>query len=313
MPIIDSFHSLFESTFLSIMQRPSAMTNIWSCINPHFLIHLKQKKSLKITIIGCGWLGLPLGKELLKQGHSIAGSTQSNEKLKKLEKLGISSFHYSLDKNTEIPSEVCSSTEILIITIPPLKREKDPKLYGGNLKKLVKQFTGVRRVIFTSSIGIYPQRSTIYFEHFEFLEQEKNTVLFQAEHALTSLLKNKLIILRLGGLIGDGRHPVNYLQGRDDVENPFGLVNLIHQTDVIRCIQQCIENADVYGIYNVVNPENPWRKEYYTKLYRQHGLKAINFVMSPTIERHIDTTKLRQELGFSFNHSIYDLSDCGLD
>ena len=268
---------------------------------------------MKITIIGCGWLGLPLGKELLKQGHAVSGSTQSNTKLKELETAGIAPFLYSLEDNTQIPGIICKSTDVLIITIPPVRRKKDPTFYGKGLKQLIKQFSGVKRVIFTSSIGIYPQHSAVYFEHFEFLEQEKETALYLAESALSNTLKDTLIILRLGGLMGDGRHPVKHLQGRDDVENPFGLVNLVHQSDVIRCIQLCIKNEDAEGIYNVVNPENPWRKEYYTKLYRQNDLKAINFVISPTIERRIDTTKLRRELGFSFEYSIYDLSDCGLD
>ena len=35
----------------------------------------------KIALIGCGWLGLPLAKSLLKKGYQVAGSTTSVEKL----------------------------------------------------------------------------------------------------------------------------------------------------------------------------------------------------------------------------------------
>lgn len=267
---------------------------------------------MKTTIIGFGWLGLPLAAALDKEGHDVAGSTTTLEKKEFLETKGIETFQYDFEGKSKVPATVAKSTEVLIITVPPI-RKKEPDFYGNALKELIAQFSNTKHVLFTSSIGIYPQQSTVFYENFEFLEMEKNTSLYKAEETLSSVVKNKLTILRLGGLFGNGRHPVNSLQGKDDVENPFGLINLVHLTDVIRCILRCIESEDSGGVFNVVFPEHPVRKEYYTKLFRQHDLEAINFTITPTIERRIDTTKVRQELDFSFRHSIYDLSDCLID
>jgi UDP-glucose 6-dehydrogenase len=36
---------------------------------------------MKISIVGCGWLGLPLGEKLAKSGHQVFGSTTSVEKI----------------------------------------------------------------------------------------------------------------------------------------------------------------------------------------------------------------------------------------
>ena len=263
---------------------------------------------MKITIIGCGWLGLPLAKELMSKGHTVSGTTKSEFKVQELEAIGIDAYVYGLEENSPLPNHIRNHSEVLIITIPPVNRGITD-FYGTVLKNLVKQFAKLERVIFTSSIGIYPQQSSIYAEDFEFLEMEKNSTLYHAEHALSTLLGNKLTILRLGGLFGAGRHPVHSLSGKGKVENPFGLVNLVHQSDVIRCIEKCL-TSETSGIYNVVYPEHPYREHYYTKLYRQHNLNAINFIISPTIERNIDTSKIKKELGFEFTHSIYDLSDC---
>ena len=41
----------------------------------------------KIGIIGCGWLGLPLAKELISNNHKVKGSTTTEEKLKILVRL----------------------------------------------------------------------------------------------------------------------------------------------------------------------------------------------------------------------------------
>ena len=42
----------------------------------------------KISILGCGWLGLPLAKALIENGFSVKGSTTSTDKLTALENAG---------------------------------------------------------------------------------------------------------------------------------------------------------------------------------------------------------------------------------
>jgi len=262
-----------------------------------------------ITIIGCGWLGLPLAEELVKQGHRVAGSVREPEKLEELKAIGVKGFHYSSEQRTSLPDEICAETEYLILTLPPQKRD-EPKYYGELLASLVRQFKHLKQVIFTSSTGVYPQCSGTYAEDFSFLENEKaNNVLFQAELALQTAAGSNLSILRLAGLFGGGRHPVHHLMGRSDVKNPSGVVNLVHRSDAIRSILLCVGNEHAKGIFNVVAPEHPWRKDYYTKLYRQHNLPSIGFIPSQTIERRIPSVKLTETLGFKFQHSIYDLPD----
>lgn len=51
---------------------------------------------MKISILGCGWLGLPLAKQLIKKGFSVKGSTTSEEKISILKTEGIISFLISL-------------------------------------------------------------------------------------------------------------------------------------------------------------------------------------------------------------------------
>jgi 3-hydroxyisobutyrate dehydrogenase-like beta-hydroxyacid dehydrogenase len=52
-----------------------------------------------ISILGCGWLGLPLAKALLENGISINGSTTSIEKLSVLENSGIQPHLIALESN----------------------------------------------------------------------------------------------------------------------------------------------------------------------------------------------------------------------
>ena len=83
---------------------------------------------MNISILGCGWLGFPLAKRFLDAGHSVKGSTTSQEKLVNLQKEGIISYKINLLPEGVVGdlSAFLSDTEILIIDIPPGLR-KDPE------------------------------------------------------------------------------------------------------------------------------------------------------------------------------------------
>jgi 3-hydroxyisobutyrate dehydrogenase-like beta-hydroxyacid dehydrogenase len=55
----------------------------------------------QISILGCGWLGMPLAKSLLEKGFSVKGSTTSFEKISAIESNGIQPFQIELSE-TEI-------------------------------------------------------------------------------------------------------------------------------------------------------------------------------------------------------------------
>jgi 3-hydroxyisobutyrate dehydrogenase-like beta-hydroxyacid dehydrogenase len=44
---------------------------------------------MKIAILGCGWLGFPLGKNLVAKGHQVVGSVTSEAKTIPLSEAGI--------------------------------------------------------------------------------------------------------------------------------------------------------------------------------------------------------------------------------
>ncbi|RYE24983.1 MAG: SDR family NAD(P)-dependent oxidoreductase, partial [Sphingobacteriaceae bacterium] len=51
-----------------------------------------EGKNKKISILGCGWLGLPLAKLLVAKGWQVKGSTTTFEKLNLLQEAGIEPF-----------------------------------------------------------------------------------------------------------------------------------------------------------------------------------------------------------------------------
>ena len=82
----------------------------------------------QISILGCGWLGLPLAKKLINNGNSVKGSTTSENKLSTLEEAGINPFliHVESDAILGNTDTFLAESKILIIDIPPKLRSENP-------------------------------------------------------------------------------------------------------------------------------------------------------------------------------------------
>lgn len=236
----------------------------------------------QISILGCGWLGLPLAKAILENGFSVKGSTTSNEKLSVLENLGIQPYLIALseDKTTGDLNSFLENSKILIIDIPPKLRSSSTENFVSKIKNVIPfiEKSSVENVLFISSTSVYGDTSTalsVTEETKTYPDTESGKQLVQTEQLLQSNTNFKTTILRFGGLIGEDRHPIKFLAGRKNIENPNAPINLIHQEDCIGIILKILQQAQNEKLewnetFNAVTPFHPSRKEYYTQ-------KAIEF------------------------------------
>ena len=76
---------------------------------------------MKVSILGCGWLGFPLAKKLIEIGFEVKGSTTSESKLDILQSNNIEPFLLELSetKISECISDFLYNSDIFIIDIPP--------------------------------------------------------------------------------------------------------------------------------------------------------------------------------------------------
>ena len=81
---------------------------------------------MKIAILGCGWLGLELGKRLREQNHEVRGSVTKHERMQEVRAAGMVPYSIKLYEKG-IQGDIrsfLSGINILIIDIPPgLKKE----------------------------------------------------------------------------------------------------------------------------------------------------------------------------------------------
>jgi nucleoside-diphosphate-sugar epimerase len=249
---------------------------------------------MRILIIGGGWLGLPLSESLLKIGHEVGITRRSVA--------GIETIH-TLLFDLDIPSTWhCASDfdpEILVMSFPPGKNDDYTEALDQFLSGLNKKI----RVIYTSSTGVYKNGDRID----ENSKIDETHFAFQTEQIVSKYFKERCMNLRLGGLIDERRHPIHYLAGRKEVANPEGSVNLVHKNDVINAIVKVIAEGEINGLYNIVNPDHPSRKEYYSEMARLLKLAPPEFADDKGLKRSISGDRFMKDFCFDYQYNLYPL------
>ena len=273
-----------------------------------------------ISILGCGWFGLPLAKSLLSKGYNVKGSTTSATKLKTLKEAEIIPFQIQLNEQEIIGnvSAFLHETDVLIIAIPPgLRKEilsSEEMTFMNKMKTLIPYIekSGIQKVLFVSSTSVYGDRFPIeeYTESTQtHPDTESGRQLVLSEKLLQSNIHFKTTVIRFGGLLGEDRHPIKFLAGRTQIENPDGPVNLIQKEDCIGIIIKALDFAckDKWGeTFNAVAPQHPTRKTYYQKKAQQFNLPLPNFVEDTKSKgKIISSKKVETILDYSFQKEIW--------
>ena len=260
---------------------------------------------MKISILGCGWLGLPLGAFLVKKGYEINGSTRDREKLSSIKESNIEPFLLLLSPkiNCERKDEFFD-TEILVINIPPERREDIVEFHSLQIGNLIKEIVqaGIKRVLFVSSTSVYPEVNREVSEDDDLVPSKlSGTALKAVEELLISSKEFQTTILRLAGLIGYDRNPRNYLNKRRVIHKINTPVNLVHRDDCINVIYEIVRN-DAWGrIYNVCCDKHPKRTDFYRNEAGVAGVELPELEESTTSDyKIVSNERLKRELNYSF-------------
>ncbi|MGB8374406.1 MAG: SDR family NAD(P)-dependent oxidoreductase [Salegentibacter sp.] len=268
---------------------------------------------MNIAILGCGWLGWPLGQSLVEKGHYVKGSTTTNNKMQKLREQQVTPYLmkvYAEGIQGDITSFL-SEMEVLVINIPPGLRSNPEANFVGKIGRLIPYLekSSVERVIFVSSTSVYADAEDfpVYTEEDSANgSSETAKQLIASEKTLAENKDFKTDILRFGGLIGPGRHPVNYLTHKSGIRNPKAPVNLIHLDDCIAIIEKIAEKEGPGEIFNAAYPKHPSKEEYYTHMAKERNLAVPEFDQNqPSLGKIISAEKVQKVLDFEFQKEIW--------
>ncbi len=253
-----------------------------------------------VSILGCGWFGLPFAKALVAQGVVVKGSTTSVDKLEKLREAGIEPFQINLNETTDLPSDFFD-TDVLFVNVPPRAKTENASSYPDKLKRIVEAAMNVKEVVFISSTGVFEDGN---FEVDESSipnpKSDASKALMAAEQVFKTNTSFNTTIIRFAGLIGTGRNLAKFFAGRNDVPNGKAPVNLIALEDCIGLCLRLLETQKFEGIYHAVTPHHPTREEFYTQLCEVSGMQKPFFGDELLDWKQINSVNVPNKLGYDF-------------
>ncbi|UJP66305.1 Rossmann-fold NAD(P)-binding domain-containing protein [Mongoliitalea daihaiensis] len=257
----------------------------------------------RVSIIGFGWLGLPLGKYLQSIGYSVKGSATSKEKVDKLRQEGLTTYLFNLNPHpTGEGFNELFQTDILFINIPPRTRQLPATFHPEQIKylrALIDQY-GIKQVVYVSATSVYPDTNQVWQESDPLNSTNTgNLSLYQAEQLLLDDKQCDLTIIRFGGLLGVNRIPGRYFSGKEQVQGDSP-VNYIHREDAVGLAAFILEQSIWNELINGVCPIHPLRKEVYEKNAADLGfLPPASYAQVQEPWKEISAAKI-VSLGYQF-------------
>lgn len=266
---------------------------------------MSQTKLHAISILGCGWVGLPLATRLADAGYRVKGTTTSPDKIQLLAAKNIEPFlldiHQLADHHK--PFFAC---DVLVIAVPPsLRKGVSPKEYLTALNQVVRMATGYAgKVIMVSSTGVYPDNNDEVDEETPPADDERAQVLYEAEDMWRRSFPGQHIILRSAGLMGGNRIPGRYFAGKKNLSTGHIPVNYVHRDDIVCILEKLAdETCTLSGTYNAVAPGHPTRREVYLHNARLFGFDEPTFDTSASDPyKTVMGDKLVRDLAYVYKH-----------
>lgn len=268
-----------------------------------------------ISILGCGWLGLPLAQYLITQGHKVKGSTTQTSKLDLLKQSGIEAFLIKLTPELEAENIAqFLDTNTLIINIPPGVRSQGEDFHPAQIKALLPliEQASLQNIIYVSSTSVYPNVNRVVDETEPLGNTDGsvdgvrglyvNRALLKAEKMMKGLSTKNVTILRPGGLIGEDRIPGKYVAGKQGITTGNVPVNYVHPVDLVRIMGEVIKQNSWGEVFNVVTPEHPTRREVYDQNAEMFGLEPPTYTEGSPDFKVIDGKKLIETLNYEFEY-----------
>jgi nucleoside-diphosphate-sugar epimerase len=264
----------------------------------------------RISILGSGWLGLPLAIELSQANFHVKASSRSQERLTQLRKADIEAHAYDievLDSRKNTHENDFLQADILIINITSKSVEAFTQLISEIENSTIQQ------VLFISSTSVY--KNSAKLDSAAVTEGDATALvpcpLLKIENLFQNNSNFKTSIIRFSGLIGYQRHPGRFFLAttEDDVvycktiKNPDARVNMIHRDDCIGIINAVIKQNCWDEVFNACASHHPTRREFYQAALNHLGDHEPVFSgQTDSVGKIISNEKVKEQLGYSFVH-----------
>ncbi|MCU4741913.1 SDR family oxidoreductase [Natronoglomus mannanivorans] len=202
---------------------------------------------MRVAILGCGYVGLELGRQLHETGHEPIGVRRSSDGLDAIEDAGFEAVQADVTDATDLES--VPDVDALVFAASSGGRGADAarRVYVDGLETAIEAF-GSRanppaHLVYTSSTGVHGDHDGDWVDEETPLEPttEKTEVLAEAERIAREYAPEygiDGIVARYAGLYGPDRYRLErYLEGPVTA----GYLNMVHRDDAAGAVRFLLE------------------------------------------------------------------------
>lgn len=279
---------------------------------------------MRVLIVGCGYVGLPLGEELVKQGHAVFGLRRSASADVELKTAGITPLRADITKPETLARLPNDFDWVVNCAASGGGGVEDyRRLYFEGTRNLIAWLgdSPPRKYVYTSSTSVYGQDdgSLVTESDPTTPHTETGRILVETENLLrTAATGNNFpaVILRVAGIYGPDRGYwlKQFLKNEAQIEGKGErFLNMIHRDDLVGGIIAALEHGKPGEIYNAADDEPVSQRNFFAWLAEQLG-KATppsapadpNVLRKRSVtNKRISNTRLKQELRFRFNYPTF--------
>lgn len=276
---------------------------------------------MEAFIVGCGDIGERVAALCQIRGCAVSALTRRPPHAERLRGAGITPFLGDLDRPLSLAGLPTRGAMVFYLAPPPDTGTADPRM---------RTFLGAlgadappARIVYISTSGVYGDKQGAWVSEDTppAPTSDRSRRRLDAETALLDWHHASgvpVVILRVGGIYGPGRLPLERLRRGEPVvrEEECPYTNRIHADD-LACV--CIAAAELGrpgGIYNVSDGEPGTMTDYFNRVADRCGLPRpaqiplseartrLSAAMLSYLEesRRLDTRRMREELGVELRY-----------
>jgi len=193
--------------------------------------------SRRVVILGCGYIGIELGRQLTEAGHDIVGVRRSESGCESIEEAGFEAHQADLTDPDDVDALPEADWLVFAASSGGRNAEAARRIYVDALADVIESY-GQReqtpdRLVYTSSTGVYGDHDGEWVDEETALEPttEKTEVLVEAERIAREKSADYGIdgtVARFSGLYGPDRYRLERY-----IEGPVteGYLNMVHRAD----------------------------------------------------------------------------------
>jgi nucleoside-diphosphate-sugar epimerase len=220
---------------------------------------------MRVLIVGCGYVGLPLGMELVRLGHEVSGLRRNASAEAGLKAAGIQPLVADITKPETLAGLPQNFDWVVNCVASGGGADDYRQVYLQGTRNLIEWLgpNPPKKFVYTSSTSVYGQTDGSQVKESSPIEPLAETakVLVETEKVLLAAVAERkfpAVILRVAGIYGPDRGHwfQQFLKNEARMEGDGSrFLNMIHRDDLIGCIIAALKNGRAGEIYNAADDE----------------------------------------------------------